>query len=99
MSNSQIIMSTYTLGDIETVFRDCIKSELQSFRPQPSIPEDDLITEQEAKKMLLVSKVTLKKWRDEGRIKFYRIGSRIRYRKSDLLKSLETSTKKGRGSK
>ncbi len=99
MNNSQFIVSTYTLGDIETVFRDCIKSELQSFRTQQISPEDDFITEQEAKEMLLVSKVTLKKWRDEGRIKFYRIGSRIRYRKSDLLKSLETSTKKGRGSK
>lgn len=97
--NSNIILTTYSIDQLETVFRDCIKSELQSFRPQPSIPEDDLITEQEAKKMLLVSKVTLKKWRDEGRIKFYRIGSRIRYRKSDLLKSLETSTKKGRGVK
>ena len=57
--------------------------------------DDDLITENEAKQILLVSKVTLKKWRDQGSIKFYRIGTRIRYRKSDLLKALE-GKKKGR---
>lgn len=49
---------------------------------------DELITEAEAVSILKVSKVSLKKWRDESLIPFYRFGTRIRYRKNELIESV-----------
>lgn len=79
------ILSTYSLEELQGVIRECIKTELQSSSLNPLNQMDDLITENEAREFLSVSKVTLKKWRDENRIKFYRIGTRIRYKKSEIL--------------
>lgn len=83
---SQIITS-YTLEQLSNVFSDCIKEELKKFTPQQNKEEDELITEQEASKLLKVSKVTLKSWRDKGQIKGYKFGSRVRYKKGELLNS------------
>ena len=88
------------MDEFKTVLRDCIKLELSATAPPQSIEKsDDLITENEARDFLRVSKVTLKKWRDEKKIPFYRIGSRIRYKRSELLTSLETIKKYGRAAK
>ncbi len=90
------IISTYTLDELKMVFSDCIKEELKNFTPQQSKEEDELITENEAKDFLKVSKVTLKTWRDKNLIKGYKLGTRVRYKKSELLNSLLTVKKYGR---
>lgn len=60
----------------------------------PAPPQsDEFLTENAVRDLLLVSKVTLKAWRDSGKINFYRIGSRIRYKKSELLAALESPKK------
>ena len=84
MSN---VITTYSEEDFKTVLRDCIKSELSKSAPPQTNPEieEDLITENEARDCLQVSKVTLKVWRDKGLIPFYRFGTRIRYKRSELL--------------
>ena len=89
------IISSYSLEELTTVFSDCIKKELQNFTP-PQIQEEELITENEAKEILKVSKVTLKSWRDKNLIKGYKIGTRIRYKKTELLNSILTVKKFGR---
>jgi excisionase family DNA binding protein len=96
---NDLILSNIPLTDFETLIRNCVKSELQSFSPAPPPQDqDELLTTAEAIKLLRVSKVTLSKWRTEGRIKFYRIASRIRFRKSELLDALTTPKKYGRKS-
>ena len=92
-----VLLTSISLDELKNALRECIKSELnQSMPPKPPKPEDDLITENQARDFLHVSKVTLKKWRDENKIPFYRIGSRIRYKKSEILTSLNTVRKYGR---
>lgn len=53
-------------------------------RPPP-LDKNDLITSKQLSELLGVSKVTLIKWRKEGKLKFYRFGSRIRYSKSEIF--------------
>lgn len=97
---NDLILSPISMDDFKIVLRDCIKTELSASAPQlPQTPSDDLITENEARDFLHVSKVTLKKWRDENKIPFYRIGTRIRYKKSELITSLNTVRKYGRTGK
>lgn len=96
--NENVILSSFSLEQLQTVFRECI-TEFKASTPPPPVQPDELITENEAKKILSVSKVSLKKWRDEGRLKFYRIGSRIRYKRAELLQSIEPTKKYGRTAK
>ena len=95
------VLITFNEGDFTTILRDCIKTELSASAPLQSQTDApvDLMTENEARDFLRVSKVTLKKWRDDKKINFYRIGSRIRYKRGELLTSLETGKKFGRGAK
>ena len=90
-----ILLSPITLKDFEALIRNCIKSEFQSFSP-PQPVEDELITSKQAAKILGISLVTLHFWKTEGRLKFYRIGTRIRFKKNELLEALETTKKYGR---
>src|SRR5688572_4998722 len=94
--DANILLSPITLNELESVIRNCVKTELQNFAPEAPQPEEELMTTGEATKILRVSKVTLSKWRKEGRIKFYRIGTRVRFKKSELMAALQTVRKFGR---
>lgn len=62
---------------------------------KPHDPEV-LLTEQQAEELLHVSRVTLKKWRDDGKLPFYRYGSRIRYKRAELLAATEKPLEQAR---
>lgn len=97
MNQNQVLLSSIPLEELKELFRDCIKSELASTLKREPQETDEFITENEARTFLQVSKVSLKKWRDEGTIPFYRFGSRIRYKRAELINSATVSKKlKGR---
>ncbi len=51
--------------------------------------EDRLLTMKEACEFLQVSHATVYRWINEGRLKAYKAGRAIRFRKEDLLAALE----------
>jgi excisionase family DNA binding protein len=55
--------------------------------------EDEILTREEAAKMLSVSLVTLWTWDKNDFLQTYRIGGKIRYKKSDLLNALTKKNK------
>jgi len=57
-------------------------------------PEDSFLDNQELVKLLSISKRTAQSWRDEGKISFSQIGSKIYYKMSDVQKLLETNYRK-----
>jgi hypothetical protein len=96
---NDLILSPISLDDFKTVLRDCIKTELTASAPSQLPPQnEDLITEKEARGFLHVSKVTMKKWRDDNIIPYYKIGTRIRYKRSELV-GVNAPKKYGRGEK
>jgi len=96
---NNFVLSPISLTDFETLIKNCVSSVLQSQTPEPPPQDDELLTTAEATKLLRVSKVTIHKWRKEGRIKFHRINTRIRFKRSELMEALQTSKKYGRGKK
>jgi hypothetical protein len=64
----------------------------QNFQFQNS-DEDQILTREEAAKMLSVSFVTLWSWDKKDILQTYRIGNKIRYKKSDLLNALTKKNK------
>jgi excisionase family DNA binding protein len=56
--------------------------------PIQNADENILLTREETAKMLSVSLVTLWTWDKKDIIQSYRIGSKVRYKKSDVLNAL-----------
>ena len=74
------------MDELETRLVARFKAEFQTSAPQKSTEDvDDFLTAKEVSKLLSVSLVTLHKWKRDGKIKFHRFGSRIRFRKSEIL--------------
>ena len=46
---------------------------------------EDFITVKEVARLLGISLVTVHKWKKDGKLKFHRFGSRIRFKKSEIL--------------
>lgn len=74
-------------------FKDeIIKGEIMALKelnlPIQNADENILLTREETAKMLSVSLVTLWTWDKKDIIQTYRIGNKIRYKKSDLLNAL-----------
>lgn len=89
-----------TEEELKTVISDCIKKEFQYFTPpQPPIQSDseELLTSKQSAKLYGVSLPTLHKWKTEGRVKSYRIGTRVRFKRSELLSALQTTIKRRGG--
>jgi excisionase family DNA binding protein len=88
------LILSYTEDEFKTILRDCIKAELCASALQiPPQLSDEFINENQARDLLDISKVTLKKWRDENKIPYYRMGTRIRYKKHELISCLSKDGK------
>lgn len=72
---------------------DKLESLLTSNSNPPQSEEETLMDSRELSDFLDVSKVTIHKWRKQGRIPFIRIGTRIRFQKGDVMKALENLKK------
>jgi hypothetical protein len=72
------------LDQIESRFTRAIEKR------QKADLQEKLCPPNETCKILNVSKVTLNKWDKEGRIKSLRIGSRVYYKYSEIMSSLQT---------
>jgi excisionase family DNA binding protein len=83
---NNLILITET--ELRAVLTETIKTELANLRPTEPINDNQLITRLEASKILGISLPTLYKYTLESKIQSYRIGTRIRYKKEEILNSL-----------
>lgn len=88
---SEIILSSIRIEDFKEMVRQCVREEIGAVSSPNQI--DDFIDEKEAAIFLMVSKCTLNLWRKNGTIPYHRIGTRIRYRKSELTAASQIKRK------
>lgn len=71
--------------ELQTLIIDSVNTCLKYFKPtiQPSQP-DSYITRQEAANILHITLPTLLKWTMEEKVKGYRIGRRVLYKKNEI---------------
>lgn len=78
--------------EFEEIQKDCIKKVLlevlDSHPPTTDTKEDHFITRKEAADLLKISLPTLNKRTKDGNLSAYRIGSRVLYKRSEILESL-----------
>jgi excisionase family DNA binding protein len=77
-----------------TEFREILKESIQVQQPELSNKPTELLTLAEAAAFLRVSKVTIHKWLREGKITTIRMGTRLRFKKEQLLNDFNKSKKK-----
>jgi excisionase family DNA binding protein len=81
-----ILLSPISLDELENRLFARFKTELLSTAPQTAKQtEDEFLTAKQVSKLLGVSLVSLHKWKKDGKLKFHRFGTRIRFKRSEIL--------------
>lgn len=75
---------------------DILSNKLEEKQKSPT---DTFLDNQEFLQLMNISKRTCQSWRDEGKISFSQIGSKIYYRMSDVQKLLDKNYKQAFSSK
>lgn len=92
-----IVLDSIRRDELENIVKECIREELEAQASSTSSnEEEELIDSKEAASLLRVSTVTLHHWKKQGRIPYYRIGSRIRFKKKEVLEALNNCEKYSR---
>ena len=85
MTNN-FLLSPITLDELETRIVNRFKSEFLSTAPTPpKESQEDFLTVKQVSRLLGVSLVTIHKWKKDGKLKFHRFGTRIRFNRSEIL--------------
>lgn len=85
----KILLSPITLDELATVIKMTVQREFEMINnSQTPKPENEYITRKETSRILGVSLPTLNDYSKRGLIPSYRIGTRIRYKKEEVLNSL-----------
>lgn len=91
-----MIISQFTIDELTEKICDRLKPEFQNFAPLQPPQMEELLTSKQTAKVLGVSLPTVHKWKTEGRLKFYRIATRVRFKRAEVLSALQTvSNRKG----
>ncbi len=78
--------------DLQVMIEETIRKILgEQSQPNKSRVESQLMSDEELKKLMGVSKATLYLWRRDGKIPFQRIGKKIFYKISDVEKAMGLS--------
>jgi excisionase family DNA binding protein len=83
------ILSSVPLEQLQTAISEAVKNEFLKLGTNTPPEEIEYITRKETALILGVSLVTLNEWTKTGTLQGYRIGSRVRYKKTEVLSSLQ----------
>jgi len=81
------ITFSFPIEEFESIQKDWIKEVLNENQP-PTKEEEELITRKETAQLLGISLPTLNEYSKDGIIPAYRLGSRVRYKKNEVLEAL-----------
>ncbi len=84
----QGITAETLIGQIKEVVKDLMPT------PHPQTQTDRLITRKEVCQLLQISLVTVHNWTKKGILNPYRIGNKLRFKKSEVLEALQSVNSK-----
>ena len=86
-NDKKIIFFPVPISELKIILEDIIRNEIKMIIPQPKV-ESELITRKEASKILRISLVSLDKFIRSGDIPAYRMRSKVRLKKHEVMKCL-----------
>jgi len=86
-----ITIQNCNLEELMTSLRTIVKEEISAGMNIETLPvEEELLTTSQVADLLGISRVTLHKYKTRGIVKSYRLGSRVRFKKSEILAGMES---------
>ena len=84
--NQNILLSPITLSELESTIAKTVEQVLEKQKHStPANVPDELITRGETATLLRVSLPTLHEWTKRGLIPVYKVSTRVRYKKGEVL--------------
>jgi len=82
----EFIITNLTINDLTEIIEKCVQQSIrQGIRVEPK-QDEPLHNIDEIAVYLGVSKVTIHAWKREGKLPFHRLGRRVYFKKSEILK-------------
>jgi len=85
MEISGLILTNVSLVDLELLITKVVRHELESFDKEKA----EFITRNQTAQILGISLPTLNEWSKKGIIKSYKISTRVRYKREEVLQSVK----------
>ncbi len=82
------VFTAIPLSELLQLFDELLDKKINFIRMLQVQPDETLMTIEEAGELLRVIKVTIHKWKKQKRVKAYRIGRRIYFKKQELLNAI-----------
>ena len=84
-----LILSPISIGELTSVISETVSNEVNRILSLHKQPEQtEYITRKDTAKILGVSLVTLNVWQKTGLVTGYRINTRVRFKRAEVLNSL-----------
>jgi len=86
---SNFILSNMPIEEIEGIISRVVRESISTLAAQQPVDnQSELITRKQAAQMLNLSLPTLREYTVRGIVPSYRVGSRVRYKKSEVVNCL-----------
>ena len=82
-----LIFSQFSIDELKNVISETVRAEMQKNISEPK-QQTEFITRHETAEILGISLPTLNEWTKQGIVIGYRIATRVRYKKGEILNSL-----------
>jgi excisionase family DNA binding protein len=101
MEYTKVLFTSISIPELESTIARVMTEILEKRGHQQPTDKEEFITRQETADILRISLVTLHHWTRQGLIQHYKISSRVRYKRAEVLQLLENGslTKYGRQTK
>ena len=87
--NEPIVLSPIPLPDLLGEITKAVRSELDARTPPTAPPAEELLTRDQAAQLLSITLPTLRDYTRKGFVIGYRIGTRVRYKRNEVLDGLQ----------
>ena len=87
----KLLLTSLSFPELQSLIISSVETAVQSATAHLQAKNEiEYLTRKQTSALLGVSLVTLSEWTKEGKVKGYRIGSRIRYKRHEIEQSLLT---------
>lgn len=88
--NRQVFISI-NLDEFQKIIADTVREEVANSQPESQQGTPEYLTRKEVADFLKISLVTLNDWSKKGIVQSYRIGARVRYKRSEIDQALRAT--------